>query len=189
VLFERGAFGPKDTEVTASVLAMFALGLPAFVMIKVFSPAYYAREDTQTPMRFAVISLTANTIGSVALFFVFRQFGILPQLGIAIATALGGWLNAYLLWRTLSRRREFVPDARLFRSVPLILLSTTCMVGALLLMSHWLAPYLAQGSGFVFKASVLGLEIGVGLAVYGALILGTGAMTISQFERLARRKP
>src|SRR6201999_4149335 len=60
VLFERGAFKSEDTHVTASVLAMFALGLPAFVMIKVFSPAYYAREDTKTPMRYAVVSLTAN---------------------------------------------------------------------------------------------------------------------------------
>ena len=54
VLFERGAFKPADTAATAAVLAMFALGVPAFVMIKVFSPAYFAREDTTTPMRYAV---------------------------------------------------------------------------------------------------------------------------------------
>ena len=75
VLFERGAFKPADTAATAAVLAMFALGLPAFVMIKVFSPAYFAREDTTTPMRYAAISLTANTIGSIVLFFLLRELG------------------------------------------------------------------------------------------------------------------
>ncbi|MFA5957555.1 murein biosynthesis integral membrane protein MurJ [Hyphomicrobium sp.] len=187
VLFERGAFGPKDTYVTASVLAMFALGLPAFVMIKVFSPAYYAREDTKTPMRYAVISLTANTIGSIALFFLLRHLGMLPQLGIAIATALGGWLNAYLLWSTLNRRRDFVADARLKRNLPLILLASAVMVAALLGTSHWLSPYYEHGSGFFVKASILACEIGVGLGVFAALILATGVMSIGQLGRLTRR--
>ena len=94
VLFERGAFTALDTQQTASALWIFALGLPSFVMIKVFSPAYFAREDTKTPMRYAALSLCANTAGSIGLFFLFRHLGYLPQLGIALATTLGGWLNA-----------------------------------------------------------------------------------------------
>ena len=153
VLFERGAFKPADTAATAAVLAMFALGVPAFVMIKVFSPAYFAREDTTTPMRYAAISLTANTIGSIVLFFLLRELGMLPQLGIAIATTLGGWLNAYLLWSTLSKRNDFVTDARLRRNVPLIIVASLAMVAGLLVASHILAPYLDAGSGFVEKTS------------------------------------
>ena len=98
-MFERGAFHAGDTASTAALLQIFALGLPAFVLIKVFSPAYFAREDTATPMRYATISLIANTLGSIALFFVFREMGYLPQLGIAVATTLGGWLNAYFSGR------------------------------------------------------------------------------------------
>ena len=60
-LFERGAFTAHDTPATAWALAIFAIGLPSFVLIKVFSPAYFAREDTRTPMIYATISLTANT--------------------------------------------------------------------------------------------------------------------------------
>ncbi len=187
VLFERGAFGPEDTVVTASVLAMFALGLPAFVMIKVFSPAYFAREDTATPMRYATISLVANTIGSIALFFLFRHLAMIPQLGIAVATALGGWLNTYLLWATLSRRGDFVADARIRRNIPLIVLATVAMVAALIGMSDLLAPYYERRGGFILKASILGAEIGVGLAVYGAIILATGVMTFGQLGRLTRR--
>jgi putative peptidoglycan lipid II flippase len=186
VLFERGAFGPNDTHVTASVLAMFALGLPAFVMIKVFSPAYYAREDTKTPMRFATISLTANTVGSVALFFLFRHLGMLPQLGIAIATALGGWLNAYLLWATLSRRGDFVFDARIRRNVPLIIIASAVMVAALLATSHWLSPHYGHGSGFFVKASILSAEIGIGVGVYAVIVLATGVMSLGQLGRLSR---
>lgn len=188
VLFERGAFGPNDSYVTASVLAMFALGLPAFVMIKVFSPAYYAREDTKTPMRYAAISLTANTIGSVALFFLFRRMGVLPQLGIAIATALGGWLNAYLLWSTLSKRGNFVADSRLKRNLPLIVLASVAMVAALLATSHVLSPYYDHQSGFFTKASILALEILIGLSVFAAFILATRVMTIGQLGRLTRRQ-
>ncbi|RUP08927.1 murein biosynthesis integral membrane protein MurJ [Hyphomicrobium sp.] len=187
VLFERGAFSAADTKVTASVLAIFALGLPAFVMIKVFSPAYYAREDTKTPMRYATISLTANTVGSIALFFLLRHLGMMPQLGIAIATAIGGWLNAYLLWSTLRRRGDFIIDGRLKRNVPLILFSSVAMVVALLGASHMLAPHLDHSGGFFVKASFLAVEIGVGLGVFAVLIFATGVMSIGQLGRLTRR--
>ena len=80
-LFERGAFTAADTPATAYALAIFALGLPSFVLIKVFSPAYFAREDTATPMRYAALSLTANTLGSIALFFLFRRLGAHAALG------------------------------------------------------------------------------------------------------------
>jgi len=186
VLFQRGAFGPNDTHVTASVLAMFALGLPAFVMIKVFSPAYYAREDTKTPMQYAAVSLTANTVGSIALFFLLRHLEMMPQLGIAIATALGGWLNAYLLWSTLNRRGDFVADSRIKRNIPLILLASALMVAALMTTSHWLAPYYGHGTGFLIKASILSVEIVIGLVVYAVVILATGTMTLGQLGRLAR---
>ena len=105
-LFERGAFTAADTPATAYALAIFALGLPSFVLIKVFSPAYFAREDTATPMRYAVISLTANTLGSIALFFLFRRLGLMPHLGIAVATTLGGWLNAGLLYAHAGQARR-----------------------------------------------------------------------------------
>jgi putative peptidoglycan lipid II flippase len=186
-LFERGAFKPSDTAATAAVLAMFALGLPAFVMIKVFSPAYFAREDTKTPMRYAVISLIANTVGSIVLFLLLRRLGIMPQLGIAIATTLGGWLNAYLLWSTLHRRKTFVADARLRRNVPLIMVASIAMVGALLFLSYTLAPYLGPGSGFVEKTSALALEIGVGMAVFGFVVMVSGVMSLRQLGTLIGR--
>ena len=187
VLFERGAFTPADTASTAAVLGVFAFGLPAFVLIKVFSPAYFAREDTKTPMRYATISLTANTIGSIALFFLFRHLGWMPQLGIAIATTLGGWLNAYLLWSTLRQRGDFVFDARLTRNLPLIGLASLAMAAVLYAAAQALSQYLQAGRGFLVEASALGGLIAAGAFVFAVAILATGVMTPGQLKRFTRR--
>ena len=188
VLFERGAFKAADTATTAAVLGVFALGLPAFVLIKVFSPAYFAREDTKTPMRYAAISLTANTIGSIALFFLFRHLGFIPQLGIAVATTLGGWLNAFLLWSTLRARGEFVADARLRRNLPLIILAGLIMAGVLLVAVRWLDPYLQVSRGFVVESGALALLVGAGALVYAIAILATGVMSAGQLSRFTGRR-
>lgn len=188
VLFERGAYKASDTAATAAVLSVFALGLPAFVMIKVFSPAYFAREDTKTPMRYATISLTANTLGSIGLFFLFRSWGWMPQLGIAVATTVGGWLNAYLLWSTLRKRGEFVADARLKRNFPLIGLATVAMGAALYFAAQWLAPYLVSSAGFATKVTALALLVSIGLIVYAVAIVATGVMTRAQLGRFTRRR-
>lgn len=187
VLFERGAFTAHDTVTTASVLGMFALGLPAFVMIKVFSPAFFAREDTKTPMRYATISLTANTLGSIALFFLFRAWGWQPELGIAIATSAGGWLNAALLWFTLHNKGDFDIDQRFRRNAPLIVLATAVMAGVLYAVLPFARPYMHTSSGFLVQAITLGAVVTVGLASFAAVILATGVLSITQFKRMARR--
>lgn len=187
VLFERGAFVTADTSATAAVLALFAIGLPAFVMIKVFSPAYFAREDTKTPMRYAAISLMANTAGSILLFFVFRSINWPPELGIAIATSFGGWLNAWLLWSTLRKRGDFEIDRRFGRNIPFILLSSLTMAAVIYGMLYVLEPYLARSAGFVIQGGALSLLVIVGLMTYGIGILVTGVISKAQLSRFRRR--
>lgn len=187
VLFERGAFTQTDTEATAKVLAVFALGLPAFVLIKVFSPAYFAREDTKTPMRFAAIGLTFNTIGSIVLFFLFRSLDMLPHLGIAVATTLGGWLNAWLLWSTLRARGDFVMDGRVRRNLPLICLASVVMAAFLVAASWVFAGQLGHGQGFWAQFLVLAFVVAAGLIVYAGMILLTGAMSARQLRKLVSR--
>lgn len=183
VLFERGAFTAADTANTAAVLSVFALGLPAFVLIKVLQPAYFAREDTKTPMRYAVISLTANTLGSIALFFLFRRLGWLPHLGIAVATTLGGWLNAGLLWTTLARRGHFSLDRRMARAFVMIVLASAAMGGALFFAAHMLADSFGRMQGFLVNAGALGLLIGGGLLVYALAVTATGALNLRQLRQ------
>jgi putative peptidoglycan lipid II flippase len=187
VLFERGAFTATDTAKTAEVLSVFALGLPAFVMIKVFSPAYFAREDTKTPMRYAAISLVANTLGSVALFFAFRKLGFLPQLGIAVATTLGGWLNAGLLWSTLVKRGHFALDPRMGRAFAAILFSSVVMGATLVAVAHVLGSYFASDRSFAVHVAALAALIAAGFAVYAAIVLATGTLKIRQLRKLIGR--
>src|SRR5207237_1780909 len=88
VLFERGAFGPRETTATAAALAAYAIGLPAFVLVKVLAPGFYARHDTATPVKVAIAAMTTN----LCLTLVLMQF--LTHVGIALATTVAGWLNA-----------------------------------------------------------------------------------------------
>jgi putative peptidoglycan lipid II flippase len=188
-LFERGAFTPADTPATAYALAIFALGLPSFVLIKVFSPAYFAREDTATPMRYAILSLTLNTLGSIALFFAFRAWGLMPHLGIAVATTLGGWLNAGLLYATLVRRGQFVKDARLCRALPRILVASLLMGVVLWLLAAVLAPSFQQTGASLERVLALITLVGAGLITYAIAVVGLGAVQIRQLIGLLRRRP
>lgn len=174
-LFERGAFDSDDTRAVAGALAIFALGLPAFVLIKVFSPAFFAREDTATPMRYAGISLVANTLGSVFLFFLFRDLGLMPHLGIAIATTMGGWLNALLLWRALKTRRHFVADRRLRHALPMIVASSLVMGGILWLLAVLLTPWLAADRALGIRIVALAVLVGTGALTYFAMAHASGA--------------
>lgn len=188
VLFERGAFTTADTAVTSAALAIFAFGLPSFVLIKVFSPAFFARQDTKTPMKFAAWSLTANTVGSIVLFFLFRSLELMPQLGIAVATTLGGWLNAGLLWAALIRHGHFEADARMKRAVPLILVASVVMGLALWLMAQGLGPWLGRDNTVVVRFGALSALVLGGLVVYFAVAHFSGAFRLSQLKSAMRRK-
>lgn len=189
-LFERGAFTASDTPATAWALGIFAIGLPSFVLIKVFSPAYFAREDTRTPMIYATISLTANTLGSIILFFVFRDLGWMPHLGIAVATTLGGFLNAGLLYMTLAKNGHFVADKRLKRTLPRIILSSAIMGVVLWVVATALDGKFKPPTPELERAMALLVLCGSGFLAYAVAVFATGALDRKQLRRfLSRRTP
>ena len=171
VLFERGAFTAADSPPTAWALSAFAFGLPAFVLNKVLSPAYFAREDTKTPMNFALVNLLVNAAGSIVLFFILKDLGYLPHIGIAIATTLAAWLNVGQLWRELRLRGHYHADDRLERNLPRILIASAAMGFAVWGVSLWLGPYFLRSHGPIVQFGALGMLVGFGLAVYGAAVL------------------
>jgi len=188
VLFERGKFSLADTHAVAGALAIFAVGLPSFVMQKVFQPGYFAREDTRTPMRYTAWSLGVNTLGAIGLFFLFPRLGLSSHLGIAVATSVGGWLNAVLLYRGLVRRGHFEADARLKWALPMILLSSAVMALVLIAGTYQLAPRLAVGQPLVVRGGALAVLIMVGAVVYFATAFATGAIRPAQIGRIWRRR-
>jgi len=103
----RSAFTTEDVAMTGAALALFGLGLPAFVWQKVFQPAFFAREDTRTPMAYALLSIIINIALAVSLFPVFGF------LSIPVATAAAAWVQIIAMAIALLRRRHFRPDRRL----------------------------------------------------------------------------
>jgi putative peptidoglycan lipid II flippase len=183
VLYERGAFSPETTETTARALAIFALGLPAFVMIKVFAPAFFAREDTRTPMLFAGISVVVNVALALTL------FPRIAEAGIATAEAAAGWVNAVLLGAALYRRGHFALDAASRRSLPRIVFCCAVMAAALLAALALLAPSLRAQAGLSHQAGALLALIACGAIVYFIAAQLTGAADVRALTRNLRRRP
>jgi putative peptidoglycan lipid II flippase len=180
-VFEHGAFSAADTLAVAPTVLAFAAGLPAFAMTKVFQPGFYAREDTKTPMRFAIISVVINIAASLLLS---RWYG---HVGIAMATSLAAWANAILLAISLTRRGHYQMDGRLKARLPRILVSGLLM-GLLLLLGLWfLAENFSASAHFI--SSVWGLAVLVlgGIASYFALAHVSGAMTLAEMRAAAKR--
>lgn len=172
VLFERGAFSSIDANATASMLAALAPGLPAFVLIKVFHPGFFAREDTQTPMLYAGIGMTANITLSFLLFLT------IGAVGIAIATTIAGWLQVGLLVGTLKERGDFAPDAAFKRRLPRILAASLVMGAVVWGMASLLAPLLEAGNLLLVQAASLITLVASGLFVYLAIAEALGAVEI-----------
>ena len=181
VLFERGAFDAGATAATAAALAAFAAGLPAFVLVKVLAPAFFAREDVTTPVKIAGVSVAANIALSVAL------LGPLQHVGLALATSAASWLNAFLLAFVLHRRGQFAIDRRLRTRLLRIVLATAAMTAILLAGIEALA-FLLAGTPLE-QGLALVLLIVAGKAVYTAAALALGAAEIAEIRgALARRK-
>ncbi|WP_142849161.1 murein biosynthesis integral membrane protein MurJ [Telmatospirillum sp. J64-1] len=179
VLFERGAFGPEDTIATAAALQAFALGLPAYVLVKVLAPAFFAREDTKTPVKVAGLAMVVNVVLNLIL------MGPLAHVGMALSTAIAAWVNVAVLAWLLRRQDFFRLDSRLKGRIPRILLATLVMGGVLAVAWHVLAPNL-EGQAQLIPA--VALLIGLGIAVYALAVILTGAARLSEVKAMLRRR-
>lgn len=124
-LFMRRAFTPEDAMATAHVLRIYALGLPAFILVKVFAPGFFARQNTKTPMIAASVSMLVNIALGATLFL------LIGYVGLAIATSIAGWVNAALLGIWLHRQDRFRPDGKLIWRLLKVLTASVGM-GALI---------------------------------------------------------
>ncbi len=181
VLFERGAFGEEARIGTAAALQAFAIGLPAFVLIKVFSPAFFAREDTKTPMKVAGLSVAVNIITSLALFPFFGH------VGIAFATSLAGWINALMLYQLMMSRGYWRVDGQLLRKLLTLLVCAALMGVVLIAMAGWLAPTLTVGTLLPVRLAALGGLIAVGIVLFFGLAHITGAAKLGAMRTMLRR--
>lgn len=181
VLFERGSFDRAASDATAWALIAFASGLPAYVLIKLLQPAFFAREDTVTPLKMAVAAVVANIALSLALFW---QIG---YIGLALATALSAWLNTALLAVALRRRGFLVLDERCRGRLPRIGLASVTLGAVLWVAMIWLAPWF-DGPVLLRIAGLVILVAG-GLLFYGAVVFGFGVIKRDELMARLRRQP
>jgi putative peptidoglycan lipid II flippase len=180
VLFERGAFTAVASSATSDALVAYSVGLPAYVLVKVLAPGFFAREDTVTPVKIAAISVAVNIALSLVL------MGPLLHVGVALATAISAWVNAILLGWALARRGHLALDARLRARAPRIVLASIGMAVILYGALYGLDGML--GGGNAARIAALALLVGAGLVGYGALCLITGAAKRAELRGLMRRR-
>jgi putative peptidoglycan lipid II flippase len=179
VLFERGRFLSSDSLEAAKALRMFALGLPAFVLLKVLTPTFFAREDTRTPMVFASLSAGINLVLGASLFFTVGFFGL------ALATSAAAWVNVICLAYVQRRDAHFILDARLLGRLPRIIIAAALMGAAL----AWLAPHAAalKAGNILWDFALVGGLCGAGLIFYVLLAWGLGALSPSEIRRALKK--
>ena len=162
-MFARGAFSKADAASAAATLAAYAIGLVPFVLIRSAVATFYARKDTATPVKAALTGVAVNVALKIAL------VGSLAQVGLALATAVGAWINLVLIL-IFAIRRDFLEIDRAFLiSLVKLALSGILLAAALWFSARWLSSTLAGMASFKDE-SALGILILVGAAVYGASI-------------------
>lgn len=170
VLFERGEFTHANSIQSAHAMAAYATGLPAYVLARVFSTAYFAREDTATPVKFAIVCAVINTVLALLL------IGPLKHVGIALATGITAWINLALLMISLHKKKHL--------DLPLNSVKRACGVlagGALMAAVLWAMKTC------VFKkigAPELALLIGAGGMSYFACLYVFGIFSLKSIKAL-----
>ena len=180
-LFERGAFGPTEASATASALIAYAVGLPAFVLVKVLAPGFFAHRNTATPVKVAVAAMVLNLVLTVGL------MQALGHVGVALALSGSGWMQALTLLVLLRRHGHLRLDRRVARNMPRIAAATLGMGAMLWGLCHALAPALA-GPPILKLAALAGL-IAAGAIVFAALILALGVTDWRELRGQLRRQP
>ncbi len=180
VLFERGATGADDSAAIAAAVAIYGLGLPAFVLQKVLQPLFFAREDTKSPFRYAVWAMIVNAVVAI---------GLAPVIGWiapAIATTLAGWVMVWMLAQGGRRMGDVARFDDRFRKRTLrVILASVAMGGVLWGSTLVLGPFLAM-AGIRFAALLL--LIAIGMASYAVIGQIIGAFSLREFRDAFRRR-
>lgn len=178
--FVGGRFTQADGDITAAIVVALVSGLPAYVMVKILTPGFFARKDTRTPVYTAVIVLIFNII---LILLLIEPYGII---GLAAATAAASWLNTILLYTILHRRNHFRLPVAVFGRIARQLIATAAMSA----MLYWLVGQLDGyflGSWFDRLVGLATVVI-AGMIVYFAIGYLVGAIDRTKIAILLKRK-
>lgn len=188
-LFQHRAFRPFDTEMTAMSVFGLSFGLPSFALVKVLLPAFYARQDTRTPVKAGLASMIANMVFNVAILAVLYGLWVKPELrdgpvlvalaktpglhlALGLASALASYLNLWLLWRWLRRDGVYQPLPGWGRYTVRLVVSCAAMTGAVLLGLHWAPDFTVVG--LWQRVGWLVALVTTGVVVYAVAMVAMG---------------
>jgi putative peptidoglycan lipid II flippase len=177
-LFERGAFDATAAAATSAALVAYAIGLPAFVLVKALTPGFFARGDTATPVKIGLGVVALNLALNLILT---RHFA---HVGIALSTSIASWVNVAVLALLLMRRRRLTLDRRLRNAAPRLLGAALVMSVVLLGLQAALFP---QPNGWL-RLAALGLLILSGLVAYFGAAHLLGGLNLREAARMLRRR-
>lgn len=177
---EGQAFTAEDARVTGMVTSALVIGLPAYVLVKVLTPNFFARADTRTPVYTAAASLVVTVGLNIVL------VPLLGVVGLALAGAVGAWVNIALLGTILARRGFFRLPPRVLGRIGRIALASVAMGAALLALMQVITPWL-DGSTIDRLMAVAAILI-VSLVTYGGGTLVLGVLDKATIQRLMRRQ-
>ncbi len=180
IFFEGGRFTEADAMITGEVLTALVIGLPAYVLVKVLVPAFYARSDTKTPVYAALISLTFFIGFNIAYL---DRFGIV---GVAMASAIGAWINCFFLYGVLMARGFYRAPLSLFGILLRQLVAAAAMGAALFYMRDMLTAF--YGAGLIERLLALGALTITGAAIYFTLAFLIGAIDRARITKLISKK-
>jgi putative peptidoglycan lipid II flippase len=163
-MFARGAFSKADAAAAGATLAAYAVGLVPFVLIRSAVATFYARKDTATPVKAALTGVAVNVALKIAL------VGALAQVGLALATAVGAWINLLLVLAFAVRAGYLELDRALVRSLTRFAVSGIILGAALWFTARFAAVHFAQMTAFRDETALL-LLAAVGAFVYGFSVL------------------
>ena len=169
-LFLRGEFTLRDTQMSSLALRSMAGGILGFMLIKIFAPAFFARQDTRTPVKIGIISVFANMVFSVIFIGIF-YFLEIPLHGVlALATTGSAFVNAGLLYYFLHKRDIFRFGSHWKKLFTQFAIATSSMIGVLYVM----LPYFPSDEAQWRRIAALLIMCAVGALVYGLVLLATG---------------
>lgn len=184
-LFTRDQFTAADALATGQLLFHYGWGVPAFVLLRILQPAFFARQDTRTPMRFSLISVGVNIVLGVALFYA------IGFQGVAIATSVAAWISVIQMWFALTRRGVWKPSARAAFKITRVAIASAAL-GAILVIANLFRAQIEGALGAVLPGGVKEVSIllisAVGLALYPVLLFASGGVTLSEAKAVLRRR-
>jgi putative peptidoglycan lipid II flippase len=186
-LYTRGHFLHADALYTAAALQQYGWGVPAFVLAQITSRAFFAQQDTKTPMQIALVSVAINVILGVTLF---HFFGVA---GIAAATSAAWWINVILMAMMLARRGIYAPSPAAWSHLARVLAASAALGLLLAAAAHWRplieAPLrsLRLGPLRAKEFAILGVSLAA-LGVYPLLLFASGGLTLTEMRAALRRR-